>query len=262
MGFSDRIIESFFRPFLGGVFLDRELHTSSRMLHFVFRMFSLGDAALPAHGMGAMARQLASRLPPGSIELNTLVEAVSDNAIVVDGQQRRADHVVVACDAPAAAALLDKSGERPEGRTVTCMYFAADTPPITAATLVLNGEGTGPINNLCVPSQVAPTYAPGGQSLVSVTTLEDRSDRQVLLRDVLNQLEEWFGPSVPAWRHLRTYTIDYALPSQAPPALSVVEKPVVRQDGVLVCGDYLDTASIQGAMASGRRAAEVILRAQ
>ena len=62
-GFSDRIIEHFFRPFLGGVFLDRELRTSSRMFDFVFRMFAAGDAALPAHGMGAMARQIASGFP-------------------------------------------------------------------------------------------------------------------------------------------------------------------------------------------------------
>ena len=44
-GFSSAMIDSFFRPFLGGIFLERELLTSSRMFEFVFRMFSSGEAS-------------------------------------------------------------------------------------------------------------------------------------------------------------------------------------------------------------------------
>lgn len=62
-GFSAKMVERFFRPFLGGIFLERELETSSHMFEFVFRMFSLGEAALPTTGMGAMAKQLLSHLP-------------------------------------------------------------------------------------------------------------------------------------------------------------------------------------------------------
>ena len=76
---------------------------------------------------------------------------------------------------------------------------------------------------------------------------------------VKEQLRDWFGASVNQWRHLRTYRIPYALPAQIPPALSPVAKPARRDDGIFVCGDYLDTASIQGAMLSGRRAAEHII---
>ena len=38
-GFSPSMIDRFFKPFLGGIFLDPELQTSSRMLSFLFRMF-------------------------------------------------------------------------------------------------------------------------------------------------------------------------------------------------------------------------------
>jgi hypothetical protein len=55
------MIDRFLRPFLGGIFLERELDTSSRMLDFVWRMFSTGAAALPADGMGAITRQLADQ---------------------------------------------------------------------------------------------------------------------------------------------------------------------------------------------------------
>ncbi len=51
LGFSDRVRENFFRPFLAGIFLENELNTSSRMFEFVFKMFSEGQAAIPSRGM-------------------------------------------------------------------------------------------------------------------------------------------------------------------------------------------------------------------
>ena len=157
--FSDRIIEHFFRPFLGGVFLDPELRTSSRMFDFVFRMFAAGDAALPAHGMGTIARQIANQLPEGTVITDTRVDHVDGKSLrLASGEQRDAEAIVVACEAPAAAKLLGE-GVPTAGQSVTCLYFAADQPPMKEPILVLNGEGEGPINNLCVPSQVAATYA-------------------------------------------------------------------------------------------------------
>ena len=257
--FSDRIIEHFFRPFLGGVFLDPELRTSSRMFDFVFRMFAAGDAALPAHGMGTIARQIAGHLPEGTVITDTRVDHVDGKSLrLASGERRDAKAIVVACEAPAAAKLLGES-TAPAGQSVTCLYFAADRSPVKEPILVLNGEGEGPVNNLCVPSQVAPTYAPSDQSLISVTTLGVAGENEGLEGKVREQLCDWFGPSVNQWRLLRTYRIPYALPRQIPPALSPVAKPPRREDGIFVCGDYLDTASIQGAMLSGRRAAEHII---
>ena len=117
----------------------------------------------------------------------------------------------------------------------------------------------GPINSLCVPSQLTRTHAPPNQSLISVSVLGSEADGAGLEVQVRDQLRDWFGEIVDAWRHLRTHRIPYVLPSQRPPALSPVQKPVKRPDGIFVCGDYRDTASIQGAMASGRRAAEQII---
>lgn len=256
-GFSSQIIEPFFRPFLGGVFLDHDLETSSRMFDFVFRMFATGDAALPADGIGAMARQLAEQLPPSCLRIGASVESLDGTTVrLASGELLQREAVVIACEAPAAAKLLGESSP-PGGQSVTCIYFAADRPPIEEPILVLNGEGDGPINNLCVPSQVSSNYAPADQSLVSVTVL-GMPDGDIEA-DVRSQLRRWFSPDIDSWRHLRTYRIPYALPSQAPPALSPVEKPVNRGRQTFLCGDYLDTASIQGAMISGRRAAESVL---
>jgi hypothetical protein len=134
------------------------------------------------------------------------------------------------------------------------MYFAAPRSPIVAPMLMLNGDGSGPINNLCVPSVVSPAYAPEGRTLISATSLADTTESAVM-----DQLESWFGSPVTDWQHLRTYRIPYALPNQAAPALATPERDVRRAPGLFVCGDHMDNASINGAMVSGRRAAQAVV---
>ncbi len=259
-GFSPSIIERFFRPFLGGIFLDSDLRTSSRMLTFVFRMFSLGSACLPAEGMEAIPRQLAAALPSDSIRLGTRVVRVEPGAVTLaTGEKVSAKYVVVAVEGRMAAELLGDTIS-PAGHGTTCFYFSASRSPINQPLLVLNGDGRGPINNLCVPTFAAPSYGPADRSLVSVTVLGTANDPDQLLADVRAQLGEWFGAVVQDWRHLRTYSIPYALPAQHPPALNVPERTVFWQPGIYVCGDHRDNASIHGAMVSGRRAADAILK--
>lgn len=257
-GFSSSMIDRFFRPFLGGIFLDAELETSSRMFSFVFRMFSLGSACLPADGMEAIPRQLASALPPDSIRLGAQAVSVQPNLVTLEtGETLNARAVVVAAEGTSAAQLLGDISPA-AGQGVTCLYFVAERPPIKEPVLVLNGEGHGPVNNLCVPTLLAPSYGEGDDHLISATVLGVVHDNDLQAR-VLDQLGEWFGSEVEKWQHLRTYRIPYALPRQAVPALLQPERPVRYQPSLYVCGDHRDNASIQGAMVSGRRAAEAVL---
>lgn len=258
-GFSEPMIDQFFRPFLGGIFLDAELATSSRMLDFVFRMFSSGTASLPAAGMKAIPQQIADRLRPGTVQLNSPVDAVESTGIrLSSGHEIKSPAVVVATEGPNAARLLGMS-EPASGQGVTCLYFAAANPPVDRPILILNGEGRGPINNLCVPTVVAPSYGPAGQSLISVTVLGNPTDANQLEAEVLDQLRDWFGTQVDSWRHLKTYSIPYALPAQPSPALQEPQRSVRWKPGLYVCGDHRDNASIQGAMTSGRRTADAVL---
>jgi len=258
-GFSDSMIDRFFRPFLGGIFLDGDLLTSSRMFQFVFRMFSLGNACLPEEGMEAIPRQLAATLPSGCIRFGAKVAHIRSNGVTLEsGEELHAKKVVVATDGATAGSLLGHA-EPLAWQGVTCLYFAAPTPPVERPILVLNGDGAGPINNLCVPTMVAPSYGPAGSSLVSVTVLGTPLDAAALQAKVQSQLKDWFGTQAEAWRHLRTYRIPHALPRQSPPALAEMERPVRTSPGVYVCGDHRDNASINGAMVSGRRCAESVL---
>jgi predicted NAD/FAD-dependent oxidoreductase len=126
--------------------------------------------------------------------------------------------------------------------------------------LVLNGTGRGLVNNLCVPSQVAPQYAPDGKSLISATVLKTDVDGGQLQSLVKAHLREWFGDAVDAWTHLRTCRIAQALPNQTSPAFDPPVHPARLRDNVFVCGDYRANGSINGAMQSGRHVAEAIVR--
>jgi phytoene dehydrogenase-like protein len=256
-GFSQGMIDSFFRPFFGGIFLETELATSSRMLEFVFRMFSQGRAALPSAGMGMIPQQLAARLPAGTIRLNARVESIGPGEVRIKGGERiPAQAVVLATEAREAARLLPEL-HPPGFRDTACLYYAAPKDPVGKAILVLNGEGGGPVDNLCVPSAVAPTYAPAGQALISATVIgASGADEKNLESQVRKHLTSWFGPEVAGWKHLRTYHIPLALPARK--SFEPAALPVRRKPGIYLCGDHRETPSLQGAMISGRRAADAL----
>jgi len=259
-GFSESLIDRFFRPFFGCIFLDSKLHASSRMFEFIFRMLAEGEVALPAKGMGAIPAQIAGRLPEGSIRLGAKAGFVEPGLVRLEsGEELRARCVVVATEGPEAARLTG-AFPVPGSRPATCVYYAAPEPPVADPILVLNGNNKWPINSACVLSQVAPEYAPKGQSLVSVTVLgKNTSSDAELEAAVRRQLLRWFGRVVKTWRQLAIYRIPHAQPDQVPPGIPVEQLPVRISPGLYVCGDHRDNASINGALVSGRRAAEAIL---
>ena len=223
-------------------------------------MFSSGDAALPAAGMQAIPRQLRDGLPDGAVRTDARVEkAAPDRVRLESGEELAARRVVVATDGMEAARLCAEVDE-PDWNGTTCLYFDAPAPPVAEPVLVLDGDGRGPVNNLCVPSQVTPSYAPAGRSLVSANVVGDSAmDDAALESAVRAQLRSWFGRQVDAWRHLRTYRIPLARPAQNPPTEPPDRVSSRLDGGLFVCGDHRDTGSIQGAMHAGRRAAEQLL---
>ena len=258
-GFSESIIDRFFRSFYGGIFLENELRTSSRMFEFTFKLFGQGSATVPAQGMGEIPKQLAALLPNGSIQLNQVVKAVGVDSITLEsGERIEGCATVVATDGSAAHALLPGLlSSAPEWRSVTTLYFAADRSPINEAIICLNGSGSGAVNNVCVISDAAPCYAPEGQSLLSVSVL-GLVEADGLVEQVRSELLEWFGPQVGSWRHLQTDRIRRGLPEQLPNRSAPKS---INQAGVWVCGDHLGSASIEGAVVSGKQTAAAILAA-
>jgi phytoene dehydrogenase-like protein len=277
-GFSSKILNRFFAPFFGGVFLETELATSSRYFEFLFRMFSSGAVAVPAAGMGAIPRQLASRLKSGTLQLKSVVSQIVRNesgfVVRLEGAQLHieARAVVVATDEPAARQLLQplypmgaESAPR-RWNSTTAFYFAADRAPVESPVLLLNGEGSsaGPVNNAVVMSEVSDSYAPAGASLISASAVgrapTHPAELNALEAEVREHLSRWLGKQVAGWRSLGAYPIPRALPFQATAAWEE-SIAAAAMPGIFLCGDHSATASIQGALSSGRRAAEALLAA-
>ncbi|MFW2333822.1 NAD(P)/FAD-dependent oxidoreductase [Ilumatobacter sp.] len=251
-GFSDRTIERFFRPLFGGIQLDPSLATSRRMFDVIFRTLADGDSAVPAAGMQAIPEQLAARLPEGSIELGRSVRSVAPGHVRADDGTVAARAVVIACEGPGAARLLGL----PEvgSKSVGAVYFAADDAPTDEKLVVLNGE-PGPVLNAAVMTNVAPTYAPEGRHLI-VAAMPGEVGHD-LAETARSTFADWWGPSVADWEHVATYRIAHGQPTQSPPFSP--RRSVRSPQGVYVCGDHRDTASIQGALYSGRRCAAAVL---
>ncbi|MFH1499397.1 MAG: NAD(P)/FAD-dependent oxidoreductase [Verrucomicrobiota bacterium] len=256
-GFSEMMITRFLRPWLGGVFFDAELGASSRMLEFVFRMFADGDTAVPRLGMGEIPRQLAAGLPGGTVRLGTPVARVYAGGVTLEsGEEVAARQVVLATDGSAAARLAPEVvGPDWSGGVTVC--FDAERGPVRAPVLVLNGTGSGRINSMVEMSAVSPDLAPKGRALLSVTTLGDPAmPDESLIAALREEAAGWYGAEARDWRLLRVDRIRRALPVIRSAGLP---EPLRTQAGVWLCGDYTATASIQGAMQSGRVTADAIL---
>jgi phytoene dehydrogenase-like protein len=256
-GFSASLIERFFRPFLGGVFLENELSTTVKKLEFVMRFFAQGDTAVPALGMGEIPKQLAAALPASAIRLGTRVSALAEDGVRLEsGEFLAARSIVIATELSAADRLLGNDPNPSPANSVSCLYFSAATAPINEPIIMLNGEGHGPINNLSVISAVSSDYAPAGQHLISVSVV-DRVAAAVpdLEAAVRQQLFEWFGLCAEAWRLLRIDRISEAVPGQP-----VFERKSPRlRRGLYQCGDHCGLASLNTALSTGVEAAESII---
>jgi len=256
-GFSAEFVNAFFRPFLGGVFLERALETTSSLFRYYFRCFAVGDVALSALGMQRLPELLAKGMED-RIRLQAPVAEVAPNEIrLADGTRISAAQVVLAVDGGEAARLLGVPA--PSFKAAVTSYYAAPTSPVDDRLLVLDGEGSGPVNHLAVVSNVAPAYAPAGAHLVSVSGVDAAAADPAAFREAVpGQLRRWFGEAVDRWEHLKTYWIPHALPRH-PPGSPLPGTPARKRDGLVVAGDYTVFGAIQGALLSGRRAAEAVL---
>jgi len=265
-GWSEQIINSFFKPFFGGVYLDRELGTASNFFEFVFQQFVQGAATVPALGMQQLPEQLASRLPTGSVLLNTPVAAVAADgrrAHLANGETLTAAAVVLATDGPAAARLLGldlPTPARPVARTTTCTYFAtAGAAPSHGYNLLhLNVRPVSLVHNIAFPAETGASVAPTGQGLVSVSTHGEHclSEDELTAR-LRTELAAWFGPVANMWRHLRTYRIEQALPVYGPG--QPVQQELKLGDTLFRCGDWVSYPSLNAALGTGRQVAEMLL---
>ena len=248
-------------PFLAGVIADDTGTTSDAFVRLLVRMFVLGRPGLPADGIQALPHQLARRVTDagGRIRLSHRASRIDRASgrmrIEIDGAGPViAETVVVAVGPEAVSDLIDVS--RPRTRGLQTWWFDASAAPPSSAAVHVDGRRSGPVVNTVAMSHTVATYAPPGKHLVQATCLlsETRASDEPQVR---RHLEEIWGSRAGDWSVLRRDDIPHALPAQAAPLR--VASPTRIAEGVFVAGDHRDTASIQGALVSGKRAARAVL---
>ncbi|MEB0260105.1 MULTISPECIES: NAD(P)/FAD-dependent oxidoreductase [unclassified Mucilaginibacter] len=260
-GFSGRIMNQFFRPFMTGIFLEDQLTTSSRMFEFVFKMFSEGDAAIPEGGMGMIPKQLAEGLLPEEIIFKQRVWIIESNSVTTtNGEIYKGNFVLNATDelnSPAPIATMPVAYH-----SVSNMYFTSVKKPFKMPLIALNTLPSKLVNNIAIMDSISPAYSKSGDALISLSLIGNhiKANQKELQENVINELKFWY-PDAINWKHLKTYHIDYALPNDEHVRNLPDYKDIRLNAQCLVCGDYLMNGSINAAMKSGRLAAEAIIQA-
>jgi hypothetical protein len=260
-GVTGRLRHEVIDPFLAGVLVDSHGASSANFTKLLVRMFALGRPAVPARGMKALPEQLAAPLGE-RVRLGHRVESITPRDdgvdVQVDGARVRGRAVVVATD-PIGAAQLTPIQE-PSTKGLVTWWFEAPEPPTRLPLIAVDGRRTenvpGPVWNTAVLTATAPSYAPPARHLVEATCLLDRPDGDASEAEVLRHVGEIYGCDTAGWRTVTRHRVDAALTAMAPPL--EVRSTVTLGDGIFVCGDHRDTASIQGALVSGQRAAEAV----
>ena len=265
-GFSDRVIDRFFRPFFGGVFLDRSLQVSWRQFAFIWRTMNAGDVSIPQAGMEAIPQQIAADLPARVFRFGARVsDLVRDGGRVtgvrlVNGEVIDAEMVVVATDARAAKSLTGIASIPDEFHGSTTIYYAAPERPVDDPVLVANGNRPVRLNHFVCLSRIAPQRGNGTEHLISATVLgvPELSDDS-LAHTVRYEIQSWYPKTaITNWRPLRVDRVPYA---------QLVQRPGLRQEwpterteteGLVLAGEFCANSSIDGAVLSGRRAADVV----
>lgn len=256
-GVPSEVYERVLRPFLTGVFLTDPANVAAGYGDFVLRTFVQGTPAVPSRGMGALPKAMALRLATDSLRLQTRVHAVRSGAVDTDNGTIEARQIIVAVDPRQALGWFPQM-DVPETVACTTWYHVTNESPTQERAILVDGLTRGPVVNSVALSKVAPSYASLGRTLISSTTLgnDSSADAEAAVR---RHLATMWGVDTHAWTLVRPVVVEQALPVIGP--TDPLFRSINVADGVLLAGDHRDTPSQQGALLSGRRAAQSALRA-
>ena len=241
--------ERVLRPFLQGVFLTDPDNVDATYGHSIIKSFVNGRPGVPRNGVGELSKALAHRV--SNIVYNTRVDGIEKTSVHTNNGTYTANKILIATDATTATQLLDLT-EVPRMAGCITWYHAVSENPSGNGRLVVDGQRRGPIINSVVMSDVSSSYAPANQHLVSTTT-----DLNVTESDVRRHLAILWGVDTYAWQFIAKYEIPAALPiHNVGRALS---QSMRINDHHFVAGDHRTVPSQQGALFSGRLAAQLIL---
>lgn len=250
-GFSDRMIEMFFRPFFSGIFLETKLETSSRFFKYVFSMFSIGLASLPERGMQAIPDDMLSRIDQGSVVLGRKVVKLDKdrNIMFDDGGSVLAENIILTGD---SSCLMTNSSY--EYNMVKTLYFSSRIEPAKGDYIHLF-PCDDLINNIAVPTSISSSYTRNSDHLISVTILDNALPEVDLIKEVQNRLMNYYGGGRGDLEFLKYLEIKKGTLSQL---VGQFNRPRSVQDNIFIAGEQDTNGSIEGAVLSGLNVANLI----
>lgn len=261
LGFTEQIIERFFRPFFGGIFLEQELQTPAAMFRFIFKMFGSGSAALPAGGIEAIPQQLAANLKQTSFRFNQAVSHTDGQKITfADGSTEHCDAVIIAC-APNQL-VTGLSGQSQDWKSTTNLYYYSTRRLRENRLINLVFDPTSTINTFCVLDEVSPSYKGDkkGGSLISLTLKSALGLEESIAQAEQDLLRHSQLPN-DALTFLKRYDIRQALPKIGTVAYDQLPSNSRLTERIFLAGDQQLNGSLDAAMKSGRAAALGLLEA-
>ncbi len=228
------------KPFLTGVFLTSPNQIDANYGQEIIKSFIVGDSGLPIAGVGVLAEAIAAR-----------IENIHLNSPITDLEQFKGRPIVVATDNHTASALLGVKIKTTFARSFT-WYHSIPEGLIASKRLRVTSTQSPIVNSIAI-SNLMPTYAPVDRTLVSTTTLEDLDEASIK-----THLSRFWNIDSELFELMKCYEIKNALPIFSP-AHSGRALSAKVSDGIYRAGDYLTAASQNGALLSGRLAAQELL---
>jgi len=228
------------KPFLTGVFLSSPAHVDAIYGQEIIKSFIVGDSGLPIAGVGVLAEAIAARIE--NIHLNSPISDLAQ----FDGRS-----IIVATDYKSASKLLGIKSSLSFASSFT-WYHSVPAGLITSKRLRVSSAESPLVNSIAL-SNLIPSYAPLDRTLVSTTTLIKLEKDEI--RD---HLSRFWSIAPENFDLIKSYEIRDALPIFSPNNVTAASSSKVR-DGIYRAGDYLTTGSQNGALLSGRLAAQELL---
>ena len=241
--FSQSFTDHFLQPFFSGVFLDKKLNYDSAYFLFLFKNFLLGRVTLPEYGIQSLPEKIAEPFI-NNVRLNT--DVVSWNSkLVITGEYEKiqTEHVVCAFDTQS----LDRSYN-----AATTYYFSVSksTQSLSHKWIVLIPETLNlKINHVVNLSQANPNYSRSNEDLISVSVLDSGSTTTEEIQTQLGQI----------FKDADFKFVTKTFVAKALPATEILNTYAEIVEDVVYCGDHLANPSINGALKSGRIAANLVL---
>lgn len=256
MGFSKKMVEDFFTPFFGGIFLENKLTTSSRMFEFVYKMFGQGYATLPKAGIGAIPMQLSKNLKQTVYRFNTKVRSIKDGELELEnGEKLKSHFTIVAADA--STLIPNLKNQITEWKSCDTLYFETSKRVISKPLIGLIPKYGTLINNIFYHTSVATTLK-GNKELLSVTVVDNQNlSGKVLIERVERELKEHCN--IVSCKFIKHYNIPMSLPKLNDLQYEMLPSETRLNSGIFLAGDIQLNGSLNAAMISGERAAIAVI---